>query len=108
MIRMVCFSGEYGGIGQLAHSAGYHWRMFVEPGFEEFAYEDGPLPIGESQTISQPYIVALMIEAAEVEPGERVLEIGACRVGLCGGGARPDHRRDRIVDSLDNEQSLRA
>jgi protein-L-isoaspartate(D-aspartate) O-methyltransferase len=52
-------------------------EMFVEPGFEEFAYEDGPLPIGESQTISQPYIVALMIEAAEVKPGDRVLEIGA-------------------------------
>jgi protein-L-isoaspartate(D-aspartate) O-methyltransferase len=50
---------------------------FVEPGFEEFAYEDGPLPIGEGQTISQPYVVALMIEAAEVQPGERVLEVGA-------------------------------
>jgi protein-L-isoaspartate(D-aspartate) O-methyltransferase len=50
---------------------------FVEPGFEEFAYEDGPLPIGEGQTISQPYIVALMIEAAEVKPGDRVLEVGA-------------------------------
>ena len=52
-------------------------ETFVEPGFEEFAYEDGPLPIGEGQTISQPYIVALMIEAAEVEPGDRVLEVGA-------------------------------
>jgi protein-L-isoaspartate O-methyltransferase len=41
-------------------------EAFVEPGFEEFAYEDGPLPIGEGQTISQPYIVALMVEAAEV------------------------------------------
>ena len=50
---------------------------FVEAGFEEFAYEDGPLPIGEGQTISQPYIVALMIEAAEVKPGDKVLEIGA-------------------------------
>src|SRR2546430_5328757 len=50
---------------------------FVEPGFEEFAYEDGPLPIGEGQTISQPYIVALMIEAAAVKPGDRVLEVGA-------------------------------
>src|SRR3982750_2703039 len=50
---------------------------FVEPGYEEFAYEDGPLPIGEGQTISQPYIVALMIEAAEVKPGDRVLEVGA-------------------------------
>lgn len=49
---------------------------FVETGFEEFAYEDSPLPIGEGQTISQPYIVALMIEAAEVKPGDRVLEVG--------------------------------
>jgi protein-L-isoaspartate(D-aspartate) O-methyltransferase len=52
-------------------------EAFVEPGFEEFAYEDGPLPIGEGQTISQPYIVALMIEAAEVRSGDRVLEVGA-------------------------------
>lgn len=52
-------------------------EAFVEPGFEEFAYEDGPLPIGEGQTISQPYIVALMIEAAEIKPGEKVLEVGA-------------------------------
>jgi protein-L-isoaspartate(D-aspartate) O-methyltransferase len=52
-------------------------EAFVEPGFEEFAYEDIPLPIGEGQTISQPYIVALMIEAAEVKPGESVLEVGA-------------------------------
>jgi protein-L-isoaspartate(D-aspartate) O-methyltransferase len=52
-------------------------ERFVEAGFEEFAYEDGPLPIGEGQTISQPYIVALMIEAAEVKPGDRVLEVGA-------------------------------
>ena len=36
-------------------------EAFVLPGFEEFAYEDAPLPIGEGQTISQPYIVALMI-----------------------------------------------
>jgi protein-L-isoaspartate(D-aspartate) O-methyltransferase len=52
-------------------------EAFVDPGYEEFAYEDGPLPIGEGQTISQPYIVALMIEAAEVKPGDAVLEVGA-------------------------------
>jgi protein-L-isoaspartate(D-aspartate) O-methyltransferase len=52
-------------------------ELFVEPGFEEFAYEDGPLPIDASQTISQPYIVALMIEAAELKPTDRVLEVGA-------------------------------
>jgi protein-L-isoaspartate(D-aspartate) O-methyltransferase len=52
-------------------------EAFVKPGMEEFAYEDGPLPIGEGQTISQPYIVALMIEAAELGRADRVLEVGA-------------------------------
>jgi protein-L-isoaspartate(D-aspartate) O-methyltransferase len=42
----------------------------------EYAYDDGPLPIGEGQTISQPYIVAAMSEAAALEGGERVLEVG--------------------------------
>lgn len=41
------------------------------------AFEDGPLPIGAGQTISQPYVVALMIEAAGVQPHDRVLEVGA-------------------------------
>jgi protein-L-isoaspartate(D-aspartate) O-methyltransferase len=52
-------------------------EAFVSAGTEEFAYEDGPLPIGEGQTISQPYIVATMAEAAELEPGDRMLEVGA-------------------------------
>jgi protein-L-isoaspartate(D-aspartate) O-methyltransferase len=52
-------------------------EFFVEPGFEEFAHEDSALPIGEGQTISQPFIVAMMIDAAEVRPGDAVLEVGA-------------------------------
>jgi len=52
-------------------------EAFVEQGYEEFAYEDSPLPIAEGQTISQPYIVALMLEAAEIGPTDRVLEVGA-------------------------------
>lgn len=52
-------------------------EAFVSEGMEEFAYEDSPLPIEAGQTISQPYIVGLMVEAAAVRPGERVLEIGA-------------------------------
>lgn len=51
-------------------------EAFVEPGFEEFAYEDAPLAIGEGQTISQPFIVALMIDRAEIEPEDTVLEVG--------------------------------
>lgn len=52
-------------------------EAFVAAGDEGRAHEDAPLPIGEGQTISQPYIVALMMEAAKIRPGERVLEIGA-------------------------------
>jgi protein-L-isoaspartate(D-aspartate) O-methyltransferase len=52
-------------------------EKFVDPGFEELAYEDSALPIGAGQTISQPYIVALMLEAAELRPTDKVLEIGA-------------------------------
>ncbi|WP_332811786.1 protein-L-isoaspartate(D-aspartate) O-methyltransferase [Sphingomonas sp.] len=52
-------------------------EAFVPAHLEEFAYEDSPLPIEADQTISQPYIVALMIEAAEISPTDRVLEIGA-------------------------------
>lgn len=51
-------------------------ECFVEAGMEQFAYQDSPLPIGERQTISQPYIVALMAEAARLRPGHRVLEVG--------------------------------
>jgi protein-L-isoaspartate(D-aspartate) O-methyltransferase len=52
-------------------------ERFVPERLAEFAYEDEPLPIGEDQTISQPYIVALMLEAADLAPGDRVLEVGA-------------------------------
>ena len=52
-------------------------HLFVPPDLAGFAYDDSPLPIEADQTISQPYIVALMIAAAEVAPGDKVLEIGA-------------------------------
>ncbi|MBB1496927.1 protein-L-isoaspartate(D-aspartate) O-methyltransferase [Paracoccus sp. MC1862] len=52
-------------------------REAFVPGSGADAYADRPLPIGEGQTISQPYIVAAMLEAAEISPDDRVLEIGA-------------------------------
>ena len=81
-------------------------EAFVEPGFEEFAYEDGPLPIAEGQTISQPYVVAFMIEASEVRPGTSVLEVGAGSgyaadlveskpAWICPAGARADATSSR-------------
>jgi protein-L-isoaspartate(D-aspartate) O-methyltransferase len=51
-------------------------HLFLPGGLAEFAYQDTPLPIGEEQTISQPYIVAWMTQAAELKPGDRVLEVG--------------------------------
>jgi len=52
-------------------------EAFVPAALAGLAYEDSPLPIEAGQTISQPYIVALMIEAAGIAPGAAVLEIGA-------------------------------
>jgi len=51
-------------------------HLFVPPEYRDAAYEDRPLPIGEGQTISQPYIVALMTESLGLTGRERVLEIG--------------------------------
>jgi protein-L-isoaspartate(D-aspartate) O-methyltransferase len=51
-----------------------HW--FVPAELADSAYQDRPLPIGEGQTISQPYIVALMTELLDLKPNDRVLEIG--------------------------------
>ncbi|MFO0991797.1 MAG: protein-L-isoaspartate(D-aspartate) O-methyltransferase [Hyphomicrobiales bacterium] len=52
-------------------------EAFLPHQLHEFAYEDSPLPIEAEQTISQPYIVAFMVEALELKGGEKVLEIGA-------------------------------
>jgi protein-L-isoaspartate(D-aspartate) O-methyltransferase len=51
-------------------------HLFVPERFRHEAYYDGPLPIGAGQTISQPYIVALMTELLDLEGGEKVLEVG--------------------------------
>jgi len=51
-------------------------HLFVPDEYLDLAYENHPLPIGHGQTISQPYIVALMTQELEVQAGDRVLEIG--------------------------------
>ncbi len=60
----------------LAAMRGVPRHEFVPADVRDMAYNDHPLPIGYGQTISQPYIVALMTELIELQPGERVLEIG--------------------------------
>lgn len=77
--------------GVLKAFLGVKRHSFVPPVFREEAYVDRPLPIGEAQTISQPYMVALMTECLGLSGGERVLEIGtgsgyqaAVLAELCG------------------------
>lgn len=65
-------------------------EVFVDPGYEEFAYEDGPLPIAEGQTISQPYIVAFMLEMAEIGPTART-------------PPKPNGAADRCKDAAGND-----
>jgi len=51
-------------------------HLFIDEAMRDRAYDDYPLPIGEGQTISQPYMVALMAEVMKLAEGERVLEVG--------------------------------
>jgi protein-L-isoaspartate(D-aspartate) O-methyltransferase len=60
----------------LAAMAAVQRADYVEGEERSHAWRDEPLPIGEGQTISQPYVVARMTQAADVQPGERVLEVG--------------------------------
>ena len=66
-------------------------HFFLDPGFEEWAYQDQPFPIGSDQTISQPYTVAYMTELLELRKRDKVLEIGtgsgyqAAVLALLGG-----------------------
>src|SRR5215813_4830749 len=52
-------------------------EKFVAPEFQEDAYSDAPLPIGSGQTISQPFMVATMLEVLELRCSDHVLEVGA-------------------------------
>jgi protein-L-isoaspartate(D-aspartate) O-methyltransferase len=67
---------------------------FVDEEHRRWAYDDNPLPIEAGQTISQPYIVAVMIEAAAIGPGDKVLEVGA---GSGYAAAVISHIAERVV-----------
>ena len=87
-------------------------EAFVRQGLEEFAYEDSPLPIADGQTISQPYIVALMIEAAQIKAGDRVLDVGtgsgyaAAILSRIAGKVYSIERHRGLVDSAKRALSL--
>jgi len=75
---------------------------FVPPQFQDRAYENTALPIGEGQTISQPYIVALMTQALQLKSSDRVLEIGTG----CGYQAAILSRLCRRVYTIERHRSL--
>lgn len=79
-------------------------HRFVDETMVEHAYEDRPLPIGGGQTISQPYIVALMIEAARVAADDVVLEVGTGS----GYGAAVLGRLAADVTSIERREELAA
>jgi len=77
--RMVAYQIEARGISDprvLAAMRKVERHLFVPEEYRVYSYSDGPLPIGEGQTISQPYIVAIMTELLDLQGQERVLEIG--------------------------------
>lgn len=73
-------------------------HLFVPPEHRRHAYADGPLPIGQGQTISQPYIVALMTQLLHLNGSEKVLEIGTgsgYQAAVLGSLAREVHSIER-------------
>lgn len=90
--------------GVLAAMATVRREEFVPKEFHARAYEDAPLPIGEGQTISQPYIVAAMTAALHLTGSERVLEIGTG----CGYQAAILSNMAKIVFSIESRSELAA
>jgi protein-L-isoaspartate(D-aspartate) O-methyltransferase len=86
----------------LAAMAAVRREEFVPKEFRQRAYEDAPLPIGEGQTISQPYIVAAMTAALHVTGNERVLEIGTG----CGYQAAIFSSLAKIVFTIESRSEL--
>jgi len=86
-------------------------HRFVRPGAENLAYEDHPLQIGSGQTISQPYIVAYMTEAAEISPTDKVLEIGTgsgYQAAILGEVAREVYTIEIIPELAESARSILA
>lgn len=101
-LQMVNHRLRSGGISDervLAAMARVPRHEFIPNDWRPYAYEDHPLPIGFHQTISQPFIVAVMCQAAQLQGSERVLEVGAGSgygAAVLGELAREVHTVERI------------
>lgn len=84
-------------------------KFFVPSAFEQYAYDDSPISIGFGQTISQPYIVALMTELLELKGNERVLEIGTgsgYQTAILASIVNEVYTVERIVELLNNAKNI--
>ena len=84
-------------------------EFFVHDDLKPYAYEDRPLPIGYGQTISQPYIVAFMLEKAQLNPKDRVLEVGTgsgYEAALLGNLVKEVYSLDIVQPLVDKAKKL--
>jgi protein-L-isoaspartate(D-aspartate) O-methyltransferase len=86
-------------------------EAFVDPGDRRRAYEDGPIDIGRGQTMSQPYMVALICETAAVGPDDRVLDVGTgsgYQAAVLAELAREVHTIERIEQLVERAREKLA
>lgn len=84
-------------------------HLFVEEALQQEAYDDCPIPIGEGQTISQPYMVALMTELLDITGGSRILEIGTgsgYQTAVLSEIANQVYTIERIAPLAENARSV--
>jgi protein-L-isoaspartate(D-aspartate) O-methyltransferase len=84
-------------------------HCFVPEAYRDMAYSDGPLPIGNNQTISQPYIVALMSESVALKGDEKVLEVGTgsgYQAAILGFLAGEVHTIERHLSLAENARKV--
>jgi protein-L-isoaspartate(D-aspartate) O-methyltransferase len=84
-------------------------EKFIAPEFAREAYADAPIPIGAGQTVSQPYMVAAMVEALELQPSDRVLEVGTgtgYEAAVLGELAAEVWTIERHVELADNARQI--
>jgi protein-L-isoaspartate(D-aspartate) O-methyltransferase len=89
-------------------------HFFIDARHQNLAYSDRPVPIGQGQTISQPYTVAYQTQLLEVEHGDKVLEIGtgsayqACVLAQLGGEIFTIERQKKLFDNYKTSNYLRS
>lgn len=85
-------------------------HYFLDPAFDKIAYENRPFPIGEGQTISQPYTVAYQSELLDAQPGEKILEVGtgsgyqALVLAMMGAEVHTIERQKKLYDEFEKKR----